>query len=316
VSEPPRVLFLAPESEDYLADSLLHGLRRVLGEHCVEWPKRDPLYDSFPPERSRQLYGHGFTLYCGLLEDIEIDRTRPLERALAGEFDWVVVGSIWRSDGRWEQLRGRVRLAVVDGSDYPWPFPWSSRLMRHPLRWLRLPRRSRSLPYFKRELVRGRHMRPIAFSIPEEHIVPAPPEKTKLLGAHVVDREVAQRIGGATQYAFEDQEAYYADLRASQFGVTMRREGWDAMRHYEVAAAGAVPCFRDLDRKPPSCAPHGLQDGVNCVAYADAEALSTRLETMAPDEYRRLQAGALSWARANTTRARAHQFLNALSAPA
>jgi hypothetical protein len=274
------------------------------------------LYDTFPPESRRRLYGHGFTLYCGLLDDIEIDREQPVERALAGDFDWVVVGSIWRADSRWARLRGRVRLAVLDGSDYPWPFPWSSRLMRHPLQWLGLPRRSRSLPYFKRELVRGRHMRPIAFSIPEEHIVSAPPEKTKLLGAHVVDPEVAETVGAATRYAFDDQEAYYADLRAARFGVTMKREGWDAMRHYEVAAAGAVPCFRDLERKPPTCAPHGLRDGVNCLAYSSAGALLTRLETMTPEEYERLQAGALNWARANTTRVRARQFLNALNAPA
>ena len=90
-------------------------------------------------------------------------------------------------------------------------------------------------------------------------------------------------------------------------------EGWEAMRHYEIAAAAAVPCFRGLADKPPLCAPHGLRDGVNCVAYTDAGALLARLDSMPDEEYARLQSGALDWARANTTRARAEQFLSGLN---
>jgi hypothetical protein len=316
VSPAPRVLFLTPDVEDYLADSLLHGLRQVLGEHCVDWPKRDILYDTYPAGRRPRLYGHGFTLYGGLLEDIDVDRWQALRRALDGEFDLVVVGDLWRHWGWWSQLEGQVPLAVLDGRDYPWPFPWSGKLIRRPRVWRRLPRRSSRTPYFKRELVRGRHMRPIGFSIPEEHVVPAPPPKTKLLGSHVVDEQVAARVGAATSYAFADQEAYFADLRAARFGITAKREGWEAMRHYEIAAAASVPCFRALEDKPRRCAPHGLLPDVNCVAYRDADALLARLEAMGEDEYGRLQAGALAWARANTTRARAEQFLSALNVPA
>ncbi|HET8587337.1 MAG TPA: glycosyltransferase family 1 protein [Candidatus Limnocylindria bacterium] len=317
MSRPPRVLFLAPDTEDYLADSLLHGLRLVLGDHCVDWPKRDVLYETFPTEHRGALYGRGFTLYSGLLEDIEIDRVQALRRAQLGEFDLVVVGDVWRHWGWWSQLRGRVpKLAVLDGSDYPWPFPWSTQFLRHPAMWPRLPRRSRKVAYFKRELVRGRHMHPIAFSIPEQHVVATPPEKHELFGRHVVDPEVAARVGAATGYAFASQEEYFADLRAARFGITTKREGWDAMRHYEIAAAGAVPCVRDLARKPGSCAPHGLRDGVNCVAYTSAETLLSRVEAMPAVEYDRLQAGALAWARANTTRTRAQEFLSVLNVPA
>jgi hypothetical protein len=316
VARLPRVLFLTPDVEDYLADSLLHGLRQILGEACVDWPKRDVLYDTYPSKWRARLYGHGFTLYGGLLEDIEVDRFQPLRRAIDGEFDLVVVGDLWRHWGWWAQLEAQVPLVVLDGRDYPWPFPWSGRLLRRPRVWRRLPRRSSSTPYFKRELVRGRGMRPIAFSIPEEHVVATPPPKTKLLGSHVVDEQVAALVGAATSYAFADEDAYYADLRAARFGITAKREGWEAMRHYEIAAAGAVPCFRALGDKPPRCAPHGLRDGVNCIAYTNARDLLARLESMPAEEYERLQSGALDWARANTTRARAHQFLTALNVPA
>ena len=65
----PRVLYLQANAEDYLADSLLHGLREVLGDQLVDVPRRDALYDGLDPGKRRKLYGRGFTLY-GLLPEI------------------------------------------------------------------------------------------------------------------------------------------------------------------------------------------------------------------------------------------------------
>jgi len=158
----------------------------------------------------------------------------------------------------------------------------------------------------------ARHVKPIAFSIPEEKLATGDEPKTKLLATHVVDPEVQALVPGtATSYAFEDEADYYADLRSSRFGITTKRQGWDAMRHYEQAAAGCVPCFRDLHRKPATCAPHGL-DETNCVPYTDPRALLARLEAMGEDEYAALRRGALEWARRNTTRVRATEFLRAI----
>jgi hypothetical protein len=75
-----------------------------------------------------------------------------------------------------------------------------------------------------------------------------------------------------------------------------------------------VPCFRDLHAKPEFCAPHGLDDS-NCVPYTNARELLAEIEGMSEERYRTLQAGASRWARQNTTRARAEQFLAAVGAP-
>jgi hypothetical protein len=140
--------------------------------------------------------------------------------------------------------------------------------------------------------------------------VSRPPPKSKDWPAHVVDPEVAVRVGARTSYAFDDAAGYHADLRASRFGVTTKKAGWDALRHYEIAAAGAVPCFRALDRKPARCAPFGL-DRSNCLIYRDADDLLAQVDALDDAGYARLQAGALAWARASTTEARARQFLAA-----
>jgi hypothetical protein len=327
----PRILFLTTAHEDYLADSLLHGLRTLLGPSVVDFPKPDFLYDDYPLERRGDLYGHGFSLYC-LLGEEPIDRHGALERARRGDFDLIVFADIWSTFERFAELAPAIRgvpLAVLDGADRQEPYPYAGLWWRRPA-WWTLPRAHTRATYFKRELtpMTGwfrsflllppvlaqrlpsiRRMREIAFSIPAEKVLSEPPPtKRRLFASHVVDPEVAARLGIGTSYAFSDEAAYYADLQSARFAITVKRAGWDCLRHYEQAANGCVPCFRDLDRKPARCAPHGL-DETNCVCYRDYDDLLRRLEAIDDVQYGALQAGALAWARANTTVRRAEQFL-------
>ena len=336
-TSPPSVLFLTSNTEDYLSNSLFHGLRTLLGDRVVDFPKSEISYRTYP--HLDRIYGRGFTLY-GLLEDLPIDRTLVLDRARQGAFDVIVFGDIWRYFGTFVELLptlGESKVAFLDGADYPAPYPYGSSFWRVP-QWWTLPRAHNRGVYFKRELADetaqrryfmlvprrlaarlpfARSLRPIAFSIPEEKIVAEPPAKTKPFNQHVVDAEVARRIGASDSYAFENETEYYADLQTSRFGITTKRTGWDALRHYELAANGCVPCFRQLERKPPRCAPHGLEPGRNCLSYEDADDLMRQVEAMGEEHYLELQRGALAWARANSTRARAREFLRELgfSAP-
>ncbi len=320
----PSVLFLADPGEDYVADTLLHGLRSLLGAQVVDVPRRAALYRDHPDLGS--LYGRGFSIY-GLLEDVEVDRSRPLERAAEGEFDLVVLGTIWRDWHWWERVWAaageRARYAFVDGADVEWAYPYGPTWWKSPARW-RLPRAHTRGPYFKREWTRatdvlaGRALalHPIAMSYPAEKVLAAAPAKAKDFPAHVVDAELAERLGeGATGYAFSDEAGYRADLQASRFGITTKRRGWDALRHYEIAANGAVPCFRRLGAKPPRCAPHGLRAGVNCLAYEGAEDLLAQVAGVGEERYAELQAGALAWAGENTTVRRAERFLDSAGVP-
>jgi hypothetical protein len=326
----PRVLFVTTESCDYLSDSLVHGLRLLLSEQFVETPRRDPLYSDYPNEWRARQYGRGFTLYSGSLDPIEIDRTGVRERLEAGEFDLMVIGDIWRCYGTLLELlplAGDTPIAVLDGVDSEAPVPYEPRWWRRPSCWF-LPRPHRHAEYFKRELTPRttwfrsyltnplarrppRAMRPISFGIPEHLVQDDVPSKTKAFPAHVVDAEVADRVGAATSYAFADESSYYEDLRASRFGITTKRGGWDCMRHYEIAASGCVVCFRGLGSKPDTCAPHGL-DRSNALDYADADGLLAAIEALTPAEERELQHAALSWARHNTTREVARRFLGTL----
>jgi hypothetical protein len=330
--DPPSVLFLTSNTEDYLSDSLFHGLRTILGDRVLDFPKNEISYRSYP--RLREIYGHGFTLY-GLLDDLPLDRTLVMDRARQGGFDLIVFADIWRYFGAFVELLpslGQSRVAFLDGADHSAPYPYSPAFWRVP-QWWTLPRAHTRGTYFKRELTDrtaqrryfmavpgrlaqglpfARSLRPIAFSIPEEKIVDAPPPKSRQFPTHIVDREVAARTGAVSTYAFERESDYYDDLRASRFGITTRRAGWDCLRHYELAASGCVLCFRDLNRKPPRSAPHGLVPRRNCLSYSDADGLFRTLDGITDDEYAALQQGALEWARANSTRRRAEAFLETM----
>lgn len=342
----PQVLYLNSGSEDYLADGVLHGLKSLLGADVVDVPKRDPLYAGLDPEYRAALYGRGFTLF-DRLPDLPVDRDAPLIRALRGEFDLIVLADIWQHWAWWVQLRPHLRtlrangtrIVALDGGDGPVMYPYGPSWWKQMRPWP-LPRaHGRTDAFFKRELapitarvryfgllpervaVRRllRHVTPIAFSIPEDALATGDEPKTKLFATHTVDPEVAALLdaGEAGKYHFTREQDYYDDMRASKFCVTMRKAGWETLRHYEIAAQGCVPCFRDLGDKPALSAPFGL-DATNSVSYADARALLDRLNGMDDDEYAALRAGALAWARANTTAMRARQVLAAvgLDAPA
>jgi hypothetical protein len=332
-----RVLFLHSGTEDYLSQGLFHGLRAILGPDCVDVPRFDVMYRDLPADRRAALRGRGFTLYC-LLDDLPgLEAIRAGWADRIASFDLVVLANVWRQ--WWMLFDPRIRaawgkLVIVDGEDGPAFFPYSLRLCLTPRAFAS---GITSRPYFKREWVGGgadfgkfaRHLpgrirralrsprraRPIGFAIPAEkfanfdHL-----EKTKDFTRHLVDPELAAATDGffsavgSDKYMFLTEFDYYTDLQASRFGVTTKRSGWDCLRHYELAANGCVLCFRDLDQKPHTCAPHGLT-AANCVTYHSRDELIARLRGMSGAEYQELLAGTREWVAVNTTAARARAFL-------
>jgi hypothetical protein len=329
-----RILFLTPKDADYLSDSLLHGLRSLVGSGVVDYPKADRLYRTYPATARSQMYGKGFTLY-GLLDDVPIDREDIETKIRANFFDLVLFGSIWRNWkiykdlGRWLP---RGQTILVDGEDVQNIFPYSRGYLKERGR-IFIPR-GLKYPYFKRELtVRSlrsqwyfllsrriaqflpypKRIHPISFSIPEEKIVTYAPAKTKDFPAHIVDTEIAAKLGVERPgYPFNTERDYYADLQCSRFGITTKRSGWDCMRHYEIAANGALLCFRGLEAKERTCAPHGLDSG-NCISYIDFDDLKRKIDRLSPAGYDQIRERGITWARRNTTIGRAKEFLSAVT---
>lgn len=330
-----NILFLCDDREDYLADSLLHGLISLGCHQVVDYPKKELLYaGSFREENRNQLYGYGFTLY-GLLPERQVDRTLIWKRLEAGSFDLVILGNIWRQFGLLPQLlesmrHGSTRLLLLDGDDDTRLYPISfARLKQHGLQIpghlqeltgrlryakreldLRQPQHWREmlLPARLRPQVRGLFRsqllkpEPCSFSIPAQWIrKPDPNQKTKLLPRHIVDNEVRSQLEDShSKYAFNCQQDYFNDLSQARFGITTKRAGWDCLRHYEIAAAGTVPCFRNLRNKATLCAPHGLSTE-NCLIYTSAADLNFQLHNISTDHYKNLLEASHAWVMDHTT---------------
>ena len=319
------VLFLTESREDYLADSLLHGLIS-LGLDVVDYPRKQIIYSSnntSVASSELSVRGHGFTLY-GLLPDRSADRTFVTQRLESGWFDLVIFGQIWRQWGQLLDLAPllqTVPVVLLDGDDDTRLFHRSgTRLRRYG--WQPFPIRSGRCFYLKREWQGegGQNLScrvvPASFSIPVEKIRPIHLEgKKQRLASHCVDPEVARACGLHTSYAFASEQTYYDDLASSLFAVTTKRGGWDCLRHYEIAAAGAVPCFKHLENKPSACAPHGLQPGLNCLSYQSWPDLQTQIIALEadPTAYQRLLEASRDWVFQHTTTASAQRLIEAVA---
>lgn len=326
-----KIAFLTSSSEDYLADGILHGLRHIYGSDVVDYPKCEPLYVNCPADSFSRVRGHGFTLYK-TLQDIEVDRFGVIERIKSGGFDRIIFGNIYRSYDLFLNLLPYLdpgRTILLDGEDTESIAPFSGKWWRRKEYWL-VPAAHKRFNYYKREWgggslhsrlykvfprcvlggwVSSMRLRSVSFCIPESKIISFTSVKTKKYTRHIVDPEVAVRVGRPSiDYAFQHEYEYYADIQCSQFGITTKRAGWDCLRHYEIAANGAVPCFRDLQNKPPTCAPHGLNSS-NCISYTSYEDLEQKTNSLSSSDYEALRLGALDWARSNSTVSSARRII-------
>ena len=327
-----KILYLTSTEEDYLSDSLLIGLRTLLGENCIDYPKRDILYKNCPKESFESVRGFGFTLYNEFLEDINIDRFHIEPKVKEKYYDLIIFSDIWRQWGLYLQMKSFLdynRTIFIDTADTPQVYPFAGRWIRD-IEFLFLTKISNKSLYFKREytelsrfnwwhrllhksilkkISNSSNLRRISFSIPEEKIIDYKPKKDKQFTKHIVDPEVSKNVRGSYEkYAFCNELEYYEDIRKSKYGITTKRPGWDALRHYEIAANGTVPCFLNLNLKPETCAPHGL-DSSNCIIYSNYRDLMDKIDNISESEYALYQSNAMKWACSNSSRSRAIQIL-------
>jgi len=277
-----KILYFTTVQPDYLQDSILIGLRELFTSDLIDFPKKNCLYEN---NNDENIYGKGFTLY-NYLKNIEINRKDIKKRIINNEFDLIVFSSIHRQIELLKEYYPIVKnknIIFFDGEDHPSLFGYNGKYWRNFKYWF-LPKIHKNFLYFKREysletlkyryfkiipdfLLKSINLKkviPISFAFPQSKILKELPKKEKLFPEHIVDVEIAEKINKKDKYIFDNEKDYFEDLQKSKFGITTKRAGWDAMRHYEIAANGAVPCFKKLYLKPKTCAPHGLNE-TNCI---------------------------------------------------
>ena len=211
---------------DYLNDLLFYGLTEIKEVEVVDSTPIIHLYkENQNKVLQKNLWGKGFTSTF-LIDEDKVDRTNIEEKIKDKYFDLIIYGSIKRCLDHYElvsKIYPKEKIFLIDGDDLTGIDPLAN---KH--------------PYFKRELLNDK-MIPIHFAIPECKI-----------STHKLDKiqEYGSIIPGQGGYKFNIEKEYYDDYNKSYFGVTMKKAGWDCMRHYEILGNNCIPYFVDLENCP------------------------------------------------------------------
>lgn len=277
-----RILFVTTKNPlkqgDLLEISLLHGLRTLLGNDCVDYPRKKIMYSDFSDTPKNSLHGRGFSLLTEPIQDI-VDRdifNQKFDVILYG--DGHMYGEEPYIDGVNELSNGNTW--IIDGHDL-------------------YGNASRKIIYngeeiigtqftncFKRELVEEDDLSvyPTGFGIPQERIREINFSiKDQLYQKTAPSEAVFEKSndmgGGFSHHKFSDEDEYYYDLSRSWFGLTCKKGGWDCLRHYEIIASGTLLLFKDYDKKPKFCSPQNLP----CLSYSSKEDLKNLMSNLVID---------------------------------
>lgn len=311
-----RILFITTKAADKQGDllevSLLHGLRTVLGDDCVDYPRKKVMYHDFSNTPKDSLHGRGFSLLTTPIDDVK-DRD-----IFKQKFDYVIYGD-GHMYGEEPNVEGANELAdgntwIIDGHDLYGNAP--HKIIHEGEEIIG----TQFTNCFKRELVQEEEsVFPTGFGIPEERIRPINQNKDqqyqKTAPADSLFNHTNDMGGGFSHHKFTVEEEYYNDLSRSWFGLTCKKGGWDCLRHYEIIAAGSLLLFRDYDKKPPLCSPQELP----CFSYSTKKELHNLMSTLVVEgkpttEYLDMVDKQREWLYTNgTTIARAKKIIEVLN---
>jgi hypothetical protein len=213
---------------DYQNDLVFYGLRELFGDDVVDSTQIIHLYKEYKDRiHPNHLWG-GMTTFW-LIEDNNIDRTNIEDKIKDQYYDLIIYGSIKRCKDYYNLVSKHYpdnKVILIDGNDETDLDPLYKKHL-----------------YFKRELIEKHpNLIPITFGIPTSKLTTQLPTKIQ---------EYATCIPGQPEtYIFKEEKPYYEDYQKSYYGVTMKKAGWDAMRHYEILGNYCMPYFIGLEDCP------------------------------------------------------------------
>jgi hypothetical protein len=213
---------------DYINDLVFYGLRELFGDDVVDSTQIVSLYKEFEGKIPSQHLWGSMTAFW-LIGDNNIDRTNIEEKIKDRYYDLIVYGAINRCKDYYDLVSKHYpanKIILIDSAD---------ETILNPLYEKHL--------YFKRELVTNhKNLLPISFGIPTSKLAIPNTNKTQ---------EYATCIPGQPEtYIFKSEQPYYEDYQKSYYGVTMKKAGWDCMRHYEILGNHCMPYFIGLEDCP------------------------------------------------------------------
>jgi len=289
----------------------LIGLRQLLGNNCVDYPRKKILYHEWDNVDKDSLHGKGFSILHEPIKDIP-DDCRDLTNQT---FDVILYGTSFNygmTDIPELEAKCKVKF-YIDGNDLIGHAPNGKYLNYNNNRVIG----NQTSPAFKTQLLKLEpNLHTFGVAVPESRILDIDFSKKCKLFQKSYPREALfePKEVNRSHYYFTDEEEYYDDMARSWFGLTCIRGGWDAIRNYEIIAAGTLLLFRDYKFKPPFCSPVNLPT----LSYSSKEELDELTKYLVKDnkpthEYIDLLNLQRQWLlETATTEARAKQIIGVL----
>jgi hypothetical protein len=213
---------------DYQNDLVFYGLRELFNDNVVDSTQIVSLYKEYKGKIPKQHLWGGMTSFW-LIGENNIDRSDIEEKIKDRHYDLIIYGTIKRCKQYYDLVSKYYppnKVILIDGNDEPELDPLYTKHL-----------------YFKRELQESHpNLLPITFGIPTCKL--AEPNKSKT-------QEYATCIPGQPEtYIFKEEKPYYKDYQKSYYGLTMKKAGWDCMRHYEILGNYCMPYFIGLEDCP------------------------------------------------------------------
>lgn len=218
---------------DYLNDLTFYGLYELLQKGIIsELVDSTPiisLYKQYELQIPKKHLWGGMTAFW-LIDKDTVNRNDIESKIKNKYYDLIVYGAARRCLDYYDivsTIYDANKIIMLDGND---DSDIKKELTKH--------------IYFKRELFQEQsNVLPISFSFPTSKLTNnLNRNKIKDYG-HVIP-------GDKSTYIFKTEQEYYNDYNLSFFGVTMKKAGWDCMRHYEIVGNYCLPYFLNMEKCP------------------------------------------------------------------
>lgn len=252
-----KILFISlGDGPDYQSDVVFYGLNEIPELDIYTTSDMWYMYEGNDPQRVLSLYGKGFSLYNRIKRKPKVESSDCIIEKIKSKFyDLIIYGSIRRCDFYLEIVERVYRkneIVFIDGEDSDFSscleikkcYLYLNRLMKNRSEYNRSLDLSKKGLYFKRELrdCDRKHFLPISFAIPSDNLIN---------NIEIPERDLAFIIPGKIDtYIYNNEEDYYRGYAKSKYAITMRKGGWDCLRHYEILANGCIPYFINIERCP------------------------------------------------------------------
>jgi len=285
-----NILFLTHSYPNYVPDFLLHGLRKLLGEKVVDYPKKECLYSGLQKGKHPEIYCEPFWFPA---DNDEIDRDDVEARLKNNYFDYLIcdVRALSLLNSIFNKLPLiQIKIVVIDGEDFPvkinpGPFVVCRRETNGTDYSIPLPMalpeeifnriisfkdnpKSRSIGFLgsvgKESESRYTLIEKIASHYPDSLLQATPISESE-------DKHPDERV---------DLDSYYDNLQRCRVVLTLRGAGYDTFRFWENAACNALHLSEDM----PLLIPNDFKDKLHIMRFSNIDELRRIIDNGLADE--------------------------------